>query len=444
MKTKIKFPEYLAGLLLFLSFLLPVQVKAQYDDVSLETFYEELSQYGVWINDPQYGYVWRPDVDQEEFRPYYTNGHWEMTKYGNTWVSNYEWGWAPFHYGRWHHSNRRGWIWVPDTRWGPAWVSWRSGGGHYGWAPLGPGINININIGSRIPDYYWVFVPQRNIYYDRYPRYDRYRNRNIYNNTVIINNTYVYNQNRYYTGPRVDEIRRVTRQPVRIHDVRDNRPTNYGNNRNDRPQVNRMPDRSGNPGQNPRPDRPTDNSGGRGAVTGRGSDPVTDNSVDRGAVRPESRQIPASSQRSDRTYDNQDIRGSQSNQNGQRPPITDRQEQVRQAPVQAPREQRPERVGQSPGQSQAPERVQRSVPQERQAPAPERIQRTAPQQRQYPAPERVQRSEPQQRQAPAPERVQRSAPQDRQAPSQSSEGRGNSSSGQENDRAGQNRPSRGN
>ena len=442
MKTKIKFPEYLAGLLLFLSFLLPAQVKAQYDDVSLETFYEELSPYGVWINDPQYGYVWRPDVDQDEFRPYYTNGHWEMTKYGNTWVSDYDWGWAPFHYGRWHHSSRRGWIWVPDTRWGPAWVSWRSGGGYYGWAPLGPGVNININIG-RIPDFYWVFVPQRNIYYDRYPRYDRYRNRNIYNNTIIINNTYVYNRNRYYTGPRVDEIRRVTRQPVRIHDVRDNRPTNYGNSRSDRPQVNR----SGNPVQNPRPDRPTDNSGGRGAVTGRGSEPVTDNSVNRGSVRPESRQIPASSQRSERTYDNQDIRGSQSNQGGQRPPITDRQEQIRQTPAQAPREQRPERVGQAPGQSQAPERIQRSLPQERQAPTPERIQRSAPQERQYPAPERVQRSEPQQRQAPAPERIQRSAPQDRQSPSQSrqsSESRGNSSSGEENGRGSQNRPSRGN
>lgn len=439
MKTRIKFPEYLAGLLVFLSFLLPVQVKAQYEDVSLETFYEELSPYGVWINDPQYGQVWRPGVDQEEFRPYYTNGHWEMTKYGNTWVSNYDWGWAPFHYGRWHHSNRRGWIWIPDTRWGPAWVSWRSGGGHYGWAPLGPGINININIGSRIPDYYWVFVPQRHIFYDRYPRYDRYRNRNIFYNTVIINNTFVYNRNRFFTGPRVDEIRRVTRQPVAIREVRDNRPTNYGNSRSDRPQSNRMPDRSGNPGQNPRPSRPIDNSGGRGAVTGRGTEPIVDNSLDRGAVRPESRQIPASSQRSGRTYDNQDIRGSQINPGGQRPPITDRdQEQPRQAPVQT----RPDRVSQA-----TPERIQRSVPQERQAQAPERIQRGEPQQRQYQAPERVQRSEPQQRQSPAPERIQRSAPQDRQSPSQSrqsSEGRGNSSSEQENGRGSQNRPYRGN
>src|SRR5690554_3194351 len=140
MKLKERVSASVIGIL-FMLFMSPFVVKAQYEDVSMETFYEELSPYGVWIEDPQYGRVWRPDVDQDEFRPYYTNGHWEMTKYGNTWVSDYDWGWAPFHYGRWHHSSRRGWVWVPDVHWGPAWVSWRSGGGYYGWAPLGPGIN---------------------------------------------------------------------------------------------------------------------------------------------------------------------------------------------------------------------------------------------------------------------------------------------------------------
>ena len=43
------------------------------DDISMETFYEELAPYSVWIEDPQYGRVWRPDVDQDEFRPYYTH-----------------------------------------------------------------------------------------------------------------------------------------------------------------------------------------------------------------------------------------------------------------------------------------------------------------------------------------------------------------------------------
>ena len=29
-----------------------------------------------------------------------------------------------------------GWVWVPGYEWGPAWVSWRTGGDYVGWAPL--------------------------------------------------------------------------------------------------------------------------------------------------------------------------------------------------------------------------------------------------------------------------------------------------------------------
>src|SRR5690606_25674665 len=55
--------------------------------VSFQTFYDELSPYGRWINDPEYGYVWAPRVEAE-FQPYATRGHWVMTEYGNTWVSD--------------------------------------------------------------------------------------------------------------------------------------------------------------------------------------------------------------------------------------------------------------------------------------------------------------------------------------------------------------------
>lgn len=350
--------------------------KAQYgdydDNVSLETFYEELAPYGVWINDPQYGRVWRPDVDQDEFRPYYSRGHWEMTKFGNTWVSDYDWGWAPFHYGRWYHHNRRGWLWIPGREWAPAWVSWRSGGGHYGWAPLGPGININMNIG-RIPNFWWVFIPQRNIYYRSYPRYDWRRNSNIYHNTVIINNIYVNNnnRNRYYTGPRADEIRRITRQPVTVHEVRNER---YANGRSNRPEVNRGSVST------PRPSRPADDGRGavngrtdnsildrtdnsdRGSVNGRPGNTVTERSAnpgadrgaainrpdrvtttrpsDQGAARPGEQKLSGSSQRSSRTYDNRDSRASQSTQ-GSRQPVTDRQPE-RSRPTPPQREQRAE------------------------------------------------------------------------------------------------------
>ena len=339
MKVKYKLTACIFGLLFLITFLNISSAKAQYDDdVSLETFYEELSPYGIWIDDPQYGMVWRPDVDQDEFRPYYSRGHWEMTNFGNTWISDYDWGWAPFHYGRWHHAGRRGWLWIPGTQWGPAWVSWRSGVGHYGWAPLGPGINLHIST-LRIPDFYWVFVPQRSIYYSSYPRYNSQRNVNIYHNTVIINNAYLYNRNKYYTGPQAEEIRRVTRQPVTIHNVRNQRPDHY----NGRPVVNRAPERSDNSVQSPRPQRPDDNSAGRGATSGRTGNSISEKPAEHIANRPGQNQFPASSQRSDRTYDNQDIRGSRSAQ-GQHPEIMERPQTNR--PSAPQREQKTERPAQ--------------------------------------------------------------------------------------------------
>src|SRR5690606_2423891 len=190
------------------------------------TFYNELSPYGNWISDPDYGYVWAPNVGND-FRPYYTNGRWAMTDYGNMWVSNYNWGWAPFHYGRWTHNPFYGWIWIPGNTWGPAWVTWRNGGGHYGWAPMGPGININISFGSGyyVPNNWWTFVPCGNIYNGGYGRYWRgagYNNTYIHN-TTIINNTY---NNTYVYGPRRNDIERVTGRRVNVYHVRDARTAN--------------------------------------------------------------------------------------------------------------------------------------------------------------------------------------------------------------------------
>jgi hypothetical protein len=286
MKHMIKLPVMLMGLMLFFAGTTQ-KAMAQYEDVSLQSFYDELSPYGQWIQDPQYGYVWRPDVDQEEFRPYYTNGRWAMTEYGNTWVSNYDWGWAPFHYGRWVYNRYNNWVWIPDTVWGPAWVTWRSGGGYYGWAPLGPNISIGINIGRsgyRVPDIYWNFVPYANIYVNNYPRYYSGRNRVYIQNTVIINNTYVRNNRTYYTGPRVDDIRRATNQNVTVYNL----------NRGSRPGASRIEHNSVNI-YNPRPSRGSvvDNRNAaprnvvqgninRGTIEGRNSGSVArDNSMNR-------------------------------------------------------------------------------------------------------------------------------------------------------------------
>jgi hypothetical protein len=67
--------------------------------VNFQIFYDELSPYGYWVDNLDFGYVWVPDVSPD-FTPYGSNGHWIYAYEGWTWVSDYSWGWAPFHYGR--------------------------------------------------------------------------------------------------------------------------------------------------------------------------------------------------------------------------------------------------------------------------------------------------------------------------------------------------------
>lgn len=197
----------------------PRQASAQPGiSVPVQTFYNELAPYGQWVPSPMYGSVWIPNVGQD-FQPYATDGHWVVTEFGNTWVSDYPWGWAPFHYGRWYFDNQFGWAWIPGSDWGPAWVSWRSGGGYYGWAPLGPGLDINVNI--NIPAPYWTFVPQVYItspYLYSY-RVARPNVVNIYQNTTIINNIYRSNNRAYVYGPNRGEIERITRSNVPVYRI---------------------------------------------------------------------------------------------------------------------------------------------------------------------------------------------------------------------------------
>ena len=135
----------------------PVTAPPPNDGVSYQTFYDELSPYGHWINNPDYGYVWMPDTDPG-FLPYATNGHWVYSDEGWTWASDYAWGWAAFHYGRWFYEDGYGWMWVPGHEWAPAWVSWRRGDDVYGWAPLSPDVNAGASFSNyNPPANYWCF-----------------------------------------------------------------------------------------------------------------------------------------------------------------------------------------------------------------------------------------------------------------------------------------------
>ena len=108
-----------------------------------QQFYDQLSPVGQWISYPEYGNVWVPNQLPADFEPYMTGGHWVYTDYGMTWVSDYSWGWACFHYGRWFFDATYGWIWVPGYDWSPAWCMWGDYDGYYCWAPFGPGAVIS-------------------------------------------------------------------------------------------------------------------------------------------------------------------------------------------------------------------------------------------------------------------------------------------------------------
>jgi hypothetical protein len=260
MKTRLKI--YGAAILLTLAVSSTIgrdTASAQvYGNVTYQDFYNDLSPYGRWIDYPEYGYVWCPDLGVD-FRPYSTGGHWVWSEdFGWLWVSDYSWGWAPFHYGRWFYDPVYGWMWMPGYEWSPAWVAWRGGDGYYGWAPLRPGINISIGFslgGYAPPANYWCFTPYRYITSPRLYEYCESPRSNvtIINNTTIINN-YNYSRNVYVTGPRRSEVEAFTHERIRPAQVREfSSPAQreYSNNRVNifRPNVERGNNRTEAPRQ---------------------------------------------------------------------------------------------------------------------------------------------------------------------------------------------------
>jgi hypothetical protein len=247
MKTKSKMFTIIILLIVAL-FISPKKVSAQDNYISFQVFYDQLSPYGQWMDNPDYGYVWFPDAGSN-FVPYSTGGYWIMTDYGWTWASAYNWGWAPFHYGRWDYDNYYGWFWIPDYEWGPAWVNWRSADGYYGWSPMGPGVSVSLSFSMGYNDNHdhWIFVRDRNIGRSNINHYyvnQADRDRIIVHSTVI-NNTYVDNRTRstYVSGPARDDVQRATGRRVSNVAIQESqRPEqklNNGSLRIYRPQVTR-------------------------------------------------------------------------------------------------------------------------------------------------------------------------------------------------------------
>ncbi|HET7624439.1 MAG TPA: DUF6600 domain-containing protein [Verrucomicrobiae bacterium] len=216
----------------------PAQPQA---NVTYTYFYDSLAPYGSWIDVAGYGWCWRPTVVLVDptWEPYCNRGHWVYTTSGWYWASDYSWGWAPFHYGRWFHHNRFGWCWAPDTVWGPSWVTWRYADDYCGWAPLPPtacfrpgigftyfGRSVGFNFNFGISAFRFTFVPSAR-FCDPHPfryRVPRSHVTQVFKKTVVINQVITGNNNRIINrGIPVNRIRTATRTDIRPIQLREAR-----------------------------------------------------------------------------------------------------------------------------------------------------------------------------------------------------------------------------
>ena len=195
-------------------------------DVSVNFFYDNLNG-GNWYQVADYGYVWQPDAaTSAEWRPY-TDGYWAYTDVGWTWVSYEDFGWATYHYGRWVRLEDYGWCWVPGYEWGPAWVSWRTGGNYIGWAPLPPEgrgevvyesrpITGHVDVDFGIGPAYYNFIDVRFIGEPvlRGHFYDYNQNVVYINNTVNVTNITYNNSVVYNYGPDYAVLSRYSTRPI--------------------------------------------------------------------------------------------------------------------------------------------------------------------------------------------------------------------------------------
>jgi hypothetical protein len=187
-----------------------------------QTFYDGLSPYGSWVNYPGYGYCWVPSNMPGDFSPYGVGGHWVFTDYGWTWVSDYPWGWACFHYGRWFMDASYGWLWCPGYDWAPAWVVWGDYGGYYCWAPIGPGVIVSPHY--RPDPSYWHFCEHNHItetnishyviHHEEFARISHMNVNEINNHINVINHASTYNQSVFFAGPKSTEVEKYTGQKV--------------------------------------------------------------------------------------------------------------------------------------------------------------------------------------------------------------------------------------
>ncbi|RPI14111.1 MAG: hypothetical protein EHM58_17135 [Ignavibacteriae bacterium] len=216
--------------------------------VSFQSFYDELAADGEWIqiskeeinedllegegqsfsgfmqNDDEGVFIWKPAINKDADWHPFTNGKWVYTNQGWLWASDYKWGWAAYHYGRWWNSKNYGWVWLPGYVWAPAWVSWRISDEHIGWVPLSPkakwkpedGITTdNYNYKNKEAD--WVFVKKSDFDNDitKANIIDRKQNKELIKNSKKVLEIKKENSRMVNRGPDVNDIKKHTGRDIK-------------------------------------------------------------------------------------------------------------------------------------------------------------------------------------------------------------------------------------
>jgi hypothetical protein len=195
----------------------PRPAAAAHTQVSFEFFSSSLEPYGSWHVSASLGRVWTPRVQVIGWHPY-TNGHWVYTDFGWTWVSDYEWGAIPYHYGTWAIDSELGWVWVPGYVWAPAWVVFRTGSTYIGWAPVPSSFSIgtSFSFSDYGPDQF-VFVRKADF---AAPHIQEHavpieRSRVIFDQTIALENSIrIENDVVVNRDPDVSQVEQVERSPI--------------------------------------------------------------------------------------------------------------------------------------------------------------------------------------------------------------------------------------
>jgi hypothetical protein len=193
-------------------------------------FYNDLAPYGSWVQLEGYGWCWQPRtvVVDRGWQPYCNSGHWVYTDAGWFWQSDYSWGWQ--------RHERCGWVWLPDTVWAPAWVTWRVSGDNCGWAPLpahadfdarlgfrfnGVSVRADFDFGLRADNFTFIALKDFNDRDLGHRRLSATEARNVYGKTTIVNSYTVNNNVIVNHGIAVERVTAVTHTDFKKVAIRD-------------------------------------------------------------------------------------------------------------------------------------------------------------------------------------------------------------------------------